>query len=168
MKIISSKCTYRCVEIENRLDLFLSNNHLILVVSFSNIRMRNSTLSQVERVPIPWRNHLEWIEKGVRCVSRPTIWSRAYYSPLIQSHEPWLNKSASFPRESPPLHLSFFPFHGFCPPPPSLPQSLTFLTIIPAECARFNSKWLPRMEVAFGDILRTFEEVDRTPLPSIA
>lgn len=93
------------------------------------LSQRNSTLLQadgrggLEGVPIPRRNHLvEWIEKGVRYVSRPTIWSRAYYSPLIQSHEPWLNKSASFPRESPPLHLSFFPFHGLSHPLPPIPN----------------------------------------------
>lgn len=72
-----------------------------------------------EGVPIPLRNHLKRIEKlsGVSC---PTIWSRAYYSTLIQSYEPCLNKSASFPRESPTLHLSFFPFHR-----PALPPTLS-------------------------------------------
>lgn len=93
-------------------------------------------------------------------VSRRTIWSRAYYSALIQSHCPCLNKSASFPRGSPILYLSFFPFHG---PALSRPHFPCHLARAPtAECSRFNSKWLPRVEVAPRDILRTFEEVDRT------
>ena len=127
------------------------------------LSQRRSTLLQLsggrdEGVPIPSRNHLEWMEK-VSGVSRPTIWSRAYYSTLIQSHGPCLNKSASFPRESPALHLSFFPFHGSALSPSPSPHSplsiplpnatpflsvVPFLAVLPAECSRFNSKWLPR------------------------
>lgn len=59
-------------------------------------------------VAIPSAGAHRACREKVSGASRRTIWSRAYYSALIQSRGPWLNKSTSFPRESATLRL-FFP-----------------------------------------------------------